>query len=166
MKTRITLTLLTALTLAGCSTPPPPPPVLDNNALISSEVDGVKLQHRVAITAPQQFKPIGKEYRSLYAASIMSSPGYNGTPVGSLDNAAAFYALGEVENHWLAISAVDGGDLMGYIQTNAGVPATRYKSTLRKDLPRRTRTAPQDCVKVGGDSKACKSAGSATWILQ
>ena len=55
---------------------------------------------------------------------------------------------------------------MGYIQTNAGVPATRYKSTLRKDLPRRTRTAQQDCVKVGGDSKACKSAGSATWILQ
>ncbi|MGO4742362.1 type VI secretion system accessory protein TagV [Serratia quinivorans] len=166
MKTRITLTLLTALTLAGCSAPPPPPPALDNNALISSEVNGVKLQHRAAITAPKQFKPIGKEYRSLYAASIMSSPGYDGTPVGSLDNASTFYALGEVENHWLAISAIDGGDLVGYIQTNAGVPKTRYKSTLRKDLPHRARAAKQDCVKVGGDGKACKDANSATWILQ
>ncbi|MDU7768156.1 MAG: hypothetical protein E7K05_13960, partial [Serratia marcescens] len=104
--------------------------------------------------------------RSLYAASIMSSPNYTGTAVGSLDNAAAFYALGEVENNWLAISAIRGGDLVGYIQANAGVPEARYKSTLRKDLPRRARAAKQDCVKVGGDSKACKNAGSATWILQ
>ncbi|MFP7605925.1 hypothetical protein D3C81_860900 [compost metagenome] len=166
MKTRIALTLLTALTLAGCSTPPPPPPALDINAMISSEVDGVKLQHRAAIKAPQRFKPIGKEYRSLYAASIMSSPGYNGSAVGSLDNATAFYALGEVENNWLAITEAEGGNLMGYIQANAGVPISRYKSTLRKDLPRRNRATRQDCVKVGGDSKACKDSGSATWILQ
>ena len=87
----------------------------------------------------------------------MSSPNYTGTAVGSLDNAAAFYALGEVENSWLAISAIRGGDLVGYIQANAGVPEARYKSTLRKDLPRRARAAKQDCVKVGGDSKACKT---------
>ncbi len=113
VKTRITLTLLTALTLAGCSTPPPPPPALNNDAIVSSEVNGVTLQHRAAVSAPKQFKPIGEEYRSLYAASIMSSPNYTGTAVGSLDNAAAFYALGEVENNWLAISAIRGGDLVG-----------------------------------------------------
>ena len=137
--------------------PPPPPPALNNDAIVSSEVNGVTLQHRAAVSAPKQFKPIGEEYRSLYAASIMSSPNYTGTAVGSLDNAAAFYALGEVENSWLAISAIRGGDLVGYIQANAGVPEARYKSTLRKDLPRRARAAKQDCVKVGGDSKACKT---------
>ena len=83
VKTRITLTLLTALTLAGCSTPPPPPPALNNDAIVSSEVNGVTLQHRAAVSAPKQFKPIGEEYRSLYAASIMSSPNYTGTAVGS-----------------------------------------------------------------------------------
>ena len=112
--------------------PPPPPPALNNDAIVSSEVNGVTLQHRAAVSAPKQFKPIGEEYRSLYAASIMSSPNYTGTAVGSLDNAAAFYALGEVENSWLAISAIRGGDLVGYIQANAGVPEARYKSTLRK----------------------------------
>ena len=55
VKTRITLTLLTALTLAGCSTPPPPPPALNNDAIVSSEVNGVTLQHRAAVSAPKQF---------------------------------------------------------------------------------------------------------------
>lgn len=142
MKTRITLTLLTALTLAGCSSPPPPPPALDNDAIVSSEVNGVKLQHRAAVAAPKQFKPIGEEYRSLYAASIMSSPGYNGSAVGSLDNAAAFYALGEVENNWLAISAIRDGDLIGYIQKNAGVPEARYKSSCARTC--RAAPAPPD----------------------
>lgn len=140
MKTRITLTLLTALTLAGCSTPPPPPPALNNDAIVSSEVNGVTLKHRAAVSAPKQFKPIGEEYRSLYAASIMSSPDYTGTAVGSLDNAAAFYALGEVENNWLAISAIRGGDLVGYIQANAGVPeALQIDAAQRSAAPRARR---------------------------
>ncbi|HEI8866193.1 type VI secretion system accessory protein TagV [Serratia sp. AKBS12] len=166
MKIRITMTLLSALVLAGCSTPPPPPPVINNDTLVTSEVNGVQLQHRVAVSAPKQFTPINEEYRSLYAASVMSQPGYNGEIVSQLDNAAPFYALGAVEGDWLAISAIRGGNLIGYIQRNAGVPEKKYKSALRKDLPRRARAAKQDCVKVGGDSKACKDANSATWIIQ
>ncbi|MBH1928764.1 type VI secretion system accessory protein TagV [Serratia rubidaea] len=167
MKIRLTMTLLSTLILAGCSTPPPPP-VISSDTLVTSEVNGVKLQHRMAIAAPKQFKPIDKEYRSLYAASVMTKPGYGGATVTRLDNAASFYALGEVENEWLAISAVRGGDLMGYIQSNAGVPENKYRATLRNDRPRRARAAakPQNCVQVGSDGKACKDAKSATWILE
>ncbi len=120
-------------------------------------------QHRAAVSAPKQFKPIGEEYRSLYAASIMSSPNYTGTAVGSLDNAAAFYALGEVENNWLAISAIRGGDRW---VTSRPTPAYRKRATNRRcvKICRAARAAKQDCVKVGGDSKACKTP--ATWILQ
>ncbi len=86
------------------------------------------------MSAPKQFKPIGEEYRSLYAASIMSSPNYTGTAVGSSDT-AAFYALGEVENNWLAIP-LSAAAIWWVYPANAGVPEARYKSTLRKDLPR------------------------------
>ena len=85
----------------------------------------------------------------------MSSPNYTGTAVGSTD-AAAFYALGEVENSWLAISAIRGGDLVGYI---GPTPAYRKRATNRRCARSAAplRAAKQDCVKVGGDSKACKT---------
>ncbi|RLM12477.1 type VI secretion system accessory protein TagV [Gibbsiella quercinecans] len=167
MKTRITMTLFVSLLLAGCSSPPPPPPVVINNdALVTSEVNGVTLQHRAAVSAPTQFKPINEPYRSLYAASVMSQPDYHGEPISQLGSAAPFFVLGEAQNHWLAISNAHGGELQGYVQGNAGVPEKQYKATLRKDLPRRAASRKPDCVKIGGDSQACKDAASATWIMQ
>lgn len=43
---------------------------------------------------------------------------------------------GRVGN-WLAISAIRGGDLVGYIRPTPAMPEARYKATLRKDLQRR-----------------------------
>jgi hypothetical protein len=167
VKIRISLLLLSLL-LAACAERTEPAIAAD--ALVSHQVDGVTLTHRATISPPAQFKPINKKYRSLYSASLMSEPRYNGQVLGRLKNATPFFALGEVENKWLAVSQEPGGELMGYIQGNAGVAESQYRAEVRKDRPRThhagaTKGA-ENCVTLGKNSKACQDAKSATWILE
>ncbi|KEY59004.1 SH3 domain-containing protein [Serratia sp. DD3] len=169
MKIRIPLLLLvTALFLSACA--PRSKPVNPDDVLVSHKVNGVTLTHRAIISPPEQFEPINKQYRSLYGASIMSKPSYSGKVLGQLENATPFITLGEVENKWLAISMESEGQLIGYVQRNAGVPESEYRAALLKDRPRarRAKAAKRaaSCVDVGNGSKACKETKSDTWVLE
>ena len=55
--------------------------------------------------------------------------------------------------------------LIGYVPMKVGVAADRYEEALRNDRPRPRRASKQVCVDVGGASKACRKANTATWIL-
>ncbi|CAI0701834.1 TPA: type VI secretion system accessory protein TagV [Serratia fonticola] len=168
MKIRISLLLLSALLLSACM--PRSEPAITDDTLVSHKVNGVTLTHRAIIAPPEQFQPINEQYRSLYSASIMSKPGYNGKVLSQLENATPFFVLGEVENKWLAISMENEGQLIGYIQGNAGVVESEYRATVLKDRPRARRANTTknagNCVTVGNNSKACKDSKSDTWILE
>ncbi|WP_058912972.1 hypothetical protein [Entomohabitans teleogrylli] len=170
MNKRTGLLLLATLSLCACRSPAPPAP--DKDAIVTSKVDGVVLHHRFAIKPPEVFTPINEEYLTLYSVSVMDSPGYGGSVVTQLENAAPFYALGRVEGSWLAISRAWGGNLTGYIVGNAGIPKDQHRAAVLKDravLRARARSAApakpaSGCIDVA-DSKACQDGGSATWIL-
>ncbi|WP_390902510.1 SH3 domain-containing protein [Winslowiella toletana] len=163
VKIRIALTLLAVLVVAGCQAPPPP---LTDDSLVTSEVAGVTLTHRYAVQAPQKFKPVNQTWRALYKSSVMTTPDYSGKIVGYLDSGKPFTVLGTVENHWLAIADEGQQQLVGYVPLKAGVPSERYDATVQSDRPRPRKAARQQvCVDVGGDSKACRSKDTATWIL-
>lgn len=170
MKIWISLLLLSTLLLSACV--PHAKVTTTDDTLVSHKVNGVTLTYRAIISPPEKFSSINKQYRSLYSASLMSQPNYNGKVLGYLNNAATFFALGEVENKWLAISMENGGNLIGYIQGNAGVAENKYRATLLNDRPRPRRTSTSttnnsaNCVNVGSNSKACKDAKSDTWILE
>lgn len=168
MKIRISLLLFSTLQLSACALRPGL--VITDDTLVSHKVNGETLLHRAIISPPEQFEPINAQYRSLYSASIMSKPSYNGKVLSQLENASPFIALGEVENKWLAIAMVKGGELVGYIQSNAGVAESKYRATVRKDRPRarRTKAAKRagNCVAIGDNSQACKDTKSDTWILE
>ncbi|VEI68180.1 Uncharacterised protein [Serratia fonticola] len=85
MKIRISLLLLSALLLSACM--PRSEPAITDDTLVSHKVNGVTLTHRAIIAPPEQFQPINEQYRSLYSASIMSKPGYNGKVLSQLENA-------------------------------------------------------------------------------
>lgn len=161
MKKSLALTLLAVLSLASCKAPPPP---LTDDTMVTSEVNGVKLQHRHAVAAPQEFTPVNQTWRALYNASVMTTPDYGGKVVRYLENGKSFEVLGSVENHWLAIADEADGPMIGYVPLKAGVESSRYDATVRSDRPRPRRTK-QVCVAVGGASKACRTNDTATWIL-
>jgi len=163
VKICIALTLLAVLTVAGCKAPPPP---LTDDTLVTSEVAGVTLTHRYAVQAPQKFKPVNETWRALYNSSVMTTPDYSGKIVRYLETGKPFTVLGVVENHWLAIADEDQPQLVGYVPLKAGVISDRYDATVRSDRPKPRKAAKQQvCVDVGGDSKACRSRDTATWIL-
>lgn len=193
MKISIAFTLLAVLTLSACKAPVPP---LTDDTLVTSSVDGVTLTHRYAIHAPQSFTPVNETYRALYSASVMTSPDYGGKVVRYLENGKPFIVLGEVENHWLAVAETEPEEepqaeagpeqdaapakkaeadsagptsktplLLGYVPFKAGVKSELYEATLRSDRPRPRKTK-KVCVDVGGQSKACRSNDTATWILE
>lgn len=164
VKIRIALSLLFVLSVAGCKAPPPP---MTDDTVVSSTVDGVKLSYRHAITPPQSFKPVNEEYRALYGASVMSRPDFGGKLVRNLDNAQSFTVLGTVENNWLAIAESGQEQLLGYVPLRAGVKSDIYDKTIKADQRRKRVRAPakKTCVAVDGDSKACQSSNSGTWII-
>ncbi|WP_345829442.1 SH3 domain-containing protein [Pantoea sp. BRR-3P] len=158
----LVLVLLAVLSLAACKAPPPP---VTDDTLVTSEVNGVKLVHRHAVAAPNEFTPVNESYRALYAASVMTTPDFGGKVVRYLDNAKPFEVLGRVEHSWLAVADEPNGQLIGYIPPKAGVESSRYDATIRSDRPRPRRNSKQVCVAVGGASKACRTNDTATWIL-
>lgn len=163
MNIHIALTLMAALTLAGCQAPPPP---MTDDTLVTSEVDGVQLTHRHAVEPPASFSPLNESWRALYNASVMTRPDFSGKVVRYLENGKPFTVLGKVDNDWLAIAEPDETQLIGYVPPRAGVQSDRYAATLRNDRPRPRKAAKKVCVGVGGDSKACRNNKTATWILE
>lgn len=161
MNKSLVLTLLAVLTLVGCKAPLPP---MTDDTLVTTEVNGIRLVHRHAVTTPDEFAPVNKSYHALYAASVMTAPDYGGKVVRYLNNAQPFQVLGRVEHGWLAIAAQPDGQLIGYVPPKAGVESSRYDATVRSDRPRPHRSK-QVCVAVGGASKACRTNDTATWIL-
>ncbi|WP_371328491.1 SH3 domain-containing protein [Pantoea sp. 1.19] len=163
VKIRAACILVSILALASCKTAPPPP---TDDTLITSEVDGVTLLHRYAIQPPAQFTPVNGDYRALYTASVMSRPDFGGSVVQQLENGAHYRLLGEVENQWYAVADAGASQLLGYVPRKALVSSDRYAATLRSDRPRPRRAVKKECVDVGGQSKACRSHASSTWILE
>lgn len=162
MKIQISLSLLCVMMLAGCKAPPPP---ITDNTVVSSNVGGVVLTYRHAITPPSEFTPLNQEYRALYASSIMSKPDFGGNVVNHLENGQSFTVLGMVDNNWLAIADDGQKQLIGYIQPRAGVPSSLYDQTLKNDRRRVHYRAKKTCVAINGQSNACRSSTNGTWII-
>lgn len=162
VKIQITLSLLCVMLLAGCKAPPPP---ITDNTIVSSNVDGVVLSYRHAITPPAQFTPLNQEYRALYASAIMSKPDFGGNVVKNLQNGQTFTVLGLVENNWLAIADSGQKQLIGYIQPRAGVQSDLYDQTLKADRRRPHYRAKKTCVSIDGQGNACRSSKNGTWII-
>lgn len=166
---RILLTTLAIITLVGCQKPKP----ITDDTLVTSQVDGVTLTHRYAITPPQTFTPINEDYRALYAASLMSKPDFSGKIVRKLDNGETYVALGQVEHFWIALADKDQQELIGYVPLRAVVKSSLYTDTLRKDARRvrkntknNKKPVKQNCVTLSGNSKACKKNSDDTWIIE
>lgn len=150
-----------ALALSGCKAPPVKP----QEKLETSVVDGTTLVHHHEIGAPKTFTPVYQAYRALYAASVMSTPGFQGKRIGTLKNGELYQVLGRVENNWLAISDSPELQLTGYVEFKAGVPSARYDATVTGAPPVSRRPARQ-CIGVGNGDSACRKGRSATWIIQ
>ncbi|NDJ56837.1 SH3 domain-containing protein [Enterobacteriaceae bacterium 4M9] len=162
---RILLTTLLVIFLVGCQKSKP----ITDDTLVTSQVDGVTLTHRNAITPPQSFTPINEDYRALYAASLMSTPNFGGKIVRKLDNGETYVALGQVEHFWIALADKDQQELIGYVPMRAVVKSSLYTNTVRKDIRRvrksSTKAVKKNCVTLSADSKACKKADDNTWII-
>lgn len=162
VKLSTALTLLAALTLAGCKAPSSPP---GDDTLIVSEVNGIRLTHRYAVQPPKTFTPLNQPWRALYRASVMTRPDYSGRVAGYLENGKPFTALGMADG-WIAVAGGDDRELIGYVPQKAAVISERYDATLRNDRPRPRRSSKKVCVNVGGEGKACRNSSTATWIIQ
>lgn len=132
MKLSIAITLPAALSLSGCRAPPTP---VADETIVTSEVGGLKLTHRHAIQSPHSFTSITDNYRALYVASVLTSPGFGGEIVRHRENGKRFTLLGIVRDHWLAVAEVDQPKLIGYIPFNAGVKNNFYKDALKDERP-------------------------------
>lgn len=161
MKIQPLYILLVALILSACHSRQGPP--ITDDTLMTTEVGGVVLTYRHAIQPPISFTHINEEYRALYKASVMSRSDYGGNVVRYLDNSQTFTVLGVVENEWLAIAETGDTQLIGYIPPKAGVRSELYEATVKADRFRPARKSV--CVKVDGNSKACRDNSTATWIL-
>lgn len=163
MKLRGLLLLFMVTIVVGCKAPPP---ALTDDTLVTSQVNGVTLTHRYAVSPPATFKPVNEAYRALYPGSILSTPSYGGKVLGQLKNGQTYTVLGEVDDAWLAIAEQDDEQLIGYVPPRALVKSALYAQTLRNDRPRPKRAAKKTtCVAVDDSSKACQKGDSGTWII-
>ncbi len=163
MKLRNLLILAVVATVVGCKAPPPK---MTDDTIVTSEVNGVTLTHRYAVSAPLEFTPVNASYRALYPGSIMSKPDFGGKVVSTLENGQTYTVLGQVEHNWLAIAEQDKQEMLGYVPTRAVVKSELYAQTLKKDRPRPRKAAKKTtCVAVDDASKACQNANSGTWII-
>jgi rRNA processing protein Gar1 len=165
MKLRYLLALLVVTSVVGCKAPPPK---MTDDTLVTSEINGVTLTHRYAVSAPSEFTPIDASYRALYAGSIMSKPDFGGKVISQLETGHTYTVLGQVEHAWLAIAEEDKREMLGYVPMRALVKSELYAQTIKQDRPRprkASKKASSTCVAVDNGSKACKNANSGTWII-
>ncbi|MRS16051.1 SH3 domain-containing protein [Enterobacteriaceae bacterium RIT691] len=163
MKLRNLLSLLVVTVLVGCKAPEPP---INDNTLVTSQVNGVTLIHRHIVAVPKEFTPINDSYRALYAGSVLSTPDFGGKVLSELENGHTYTVLGSVENGWLAIAEDNQKEMLGYVPSRALVKSELYAQTLKKDRPRRKAAGKKaTCVSVDSNSKACQKADSGTWII-
>ncbi|MDU5453676.1 SH3 domain-containing protein [Pseudescherichia vulneris] len=163
MKLRGLLLLLMVTVVVGCKAPPPK---MTDDTLVTSQVNGVTLTHRYAVSPPSTFTPVNEAYRALYPGSILSTPAYGGKVLGQLKNGDTYTVLGEVDNAWLAIAEQDNEQLIGYVPPRALVKSALYEQTLKNDRRRPKRAAKKaTCVAVDDSSKACQKGDSGTWII-
>lgn len=163
MKMRSILALIFVVAVAGCKSPEAP--TVNDDTIVSSDVNGVTLVHRHAVSAPAQFKSVNEEYRALYPASVMSRPDFGGKVIRTLNAGQPYMALGQVENDWLALADAGKEELIGYVPARAAVKSELYEQTVRKQTPRPKVRKKATCVNVDGNSKACKNTKNGTWIL-
>lgn len=164
MTMRFALALLFVIGVTGCRAPSGPP--LNDDTIVTSQVNGITLTHRYVVTPPVEFKPVNEENRALYPASLMSRPDYGGKLIRQLQTGKTYIVLGQVEHLWLALADADNKEqLIGYVPKRAVVKSALYDATVRKQTPRPRARQKTTCVNVDGNSKACKNAGSGTWIL-
>ena len=164
MNMRIALALLLVMSVAGCRAPSGPP--LNDDTIVTSQVNGMTLTHRYVVTPPTEFKPVNEANRALYPASLMSRPDYGGKLIRQLQTGKTYIVLGQVEHFWLALADEDNQEqLIGYVPMRAVVKSALYEATVRKQTPRLKARQKTTCVNVDGTSKACKNASSGTWIL-
>lgn len=163
MNMRIALALLFVVGVAGCRAPSGPP--LTDDTIVTSQVNGITLSHRYAVTAPTEFKPVNEVSRALYPASLMSRPDYGGKLIRQLETGKTYVVIGQVEHFWLALADEGQEQLIGYVPMRAVVKSALYEETVRKQTPRPKARKKATCVNVDSNSKACKNANSGTWIL-
>lgn len=163
MKLRNLLALLVITNIGGCKAPPQQ---LADNIPVTSDINGLKLTHRYAVSAPSEFTPVDASNRALYAGSIMSKPDFGGKVISPPENGQTYIVLAPVEHSWLAVAGQDKKDMPGCMHSRTLVKSELYAQTQQRDrrAPRKSlkKTA---CVVVDNDSMACQNANSGTWII-
>lgn len=85
MKLRVLLSLLFVMAVAGCKAPQKP--AITDDTIVTSQVNGITLTHRHAVTPPAEFTQVNEPYRAMYPASLMSRPDYGGKVIRTLEPA-------------------------------------------------------------------------------
>lgn len=176
MTMRVILTAALAVMLIGCKANIKPE--VNDDTIVTSQINGVTLVHRHIIQAPNNFAPINSQYKALYAAGIINRPEYGGKIVDQLKAGQAYTVLGEVQGTWstqargawIAI-ANDDQQLIGYVPNNSMVKSELYDKTVKEQSRRRPRVhkkvvkpVQQHCVNVNGN-EACQKGENGTWML-
>jgi hypothetical protein len=163
MKLRNVLALLIVASVVGCKAPAPK---MTDDTIVTSEINGVTLTHRYAVSPPTEFTPVNASYRALYPGYVMSKPDFGGKVISQLENGQTYTVLGQVEHNWLAVAEQDQEQLIGYVPLRALVKSELYAQTIKSDRPKPRRAAKKStCVAIDGASKACQNANSGTWII-
>ncbi|HGP4138982.1 TPA: SH3 domain-containing protein [Enterobacter roggenkampii] len=163
MKMRVLFSLLFVMAVAGCKAPQKP--VINDDTIETSQVNGVTLTHRHAVTPPTEFTPVNEPYRAMYPASLMSRPDFGGKVIRTLDTGKTYVVLGQVEHYWMALADEGNEQLIGYVPMRAVIKADQYDAAVRKQAIRHKTRKKVTCVDVDGNSKACKDSANGTWIL-
>lgn len=163
MKMRVLFSLLFVMAVAGCKAPQKP--VINDDTIETSQVNGVTLTHRHAVTAPTEFTPVNEPYRAMYPASLMSRPDFGGKVIRTLETGKTYVVLGQVEHYWMALADEGNEQLIGYVPMRAVIKAEQYDAAVRKQAIRHKTRKKATCVDVDGNSKACKDSANGTWIL-
>ncbi|HHA1913517.1 MULTISPECIES: SH3 domain-containing protein [Enterobacter] len=163
MKMRVLFSLLFVMAVAGCKAPQKP--VINDDTIETSQVNGVTLTHRHAVTPPTEFTPVNAPYRAMYPASLMSRPDFGGKVIRNLETGKTYVVLGQVEHYWMALADEGNEQLIGYVPMRAVIKADQYDAAVRKQAIRPKARKKATCVDVDGNSKACKDSANGTWIL-
>lgn len=163
MKMRTLLSVLFVFAVVGCKAPQKP--ALTDDTIVTSQVNGVTLTHRYAVSPPAEFTPVNVSYRALYPASLMSRPDFGGKVIRTLETGKTYEVLGQVEHFWMALADEGKAELIGYVPMRAVVKADQYDATVRKQAIRPKARKKATCVNVDGSGKACKDSNNGTWIL-